>query len=293
MIFYDINIPSDLGYTCQKRFFHETSTYPLHWHSFIELEFFVEGTGIHELNNKKYPIKSGDIWLLSTYDSHQLVFDRGMKSVNISLVPDILHEKVLTQLNLIHPLHCTLNKEDIQDFLSKIDILCHEQKHPNLLADVKAVSIINEMIVNIIRKSSADTAPINNPTVYEMINYIKANYRTNISIAELAQVFSLTPNYCGYLFKKVMGITFNDYVNTLRLKHACNSLLNTNHSINEIASDSGFNSLEYFHTTFKRFYGITPAKYRALTPIQLSNSWRTKATPDFSQQLKISRSMPK
>lgn len=281
MIFYDINIPSDLGYTCQKRFFHETSTYPLHWHSFIEIEFFVDGSGTHEINNTNFPIKSGDFWLLSTYDSHQLVLDRGMKSVNISLVPDILHEKLLTQLNLAHPLHCTLNKEEIHDFLTKVDILCAEQKHPEMLTDVKAVSIINEMIVDIMRKSSTDTATVNNPTVYEMINYIKGHYKTNISIAELAREFSLTPNYCGYLFKKVMGISFNDYLNTLRLKRACNFLLNTDLSINEIACNSGFNSLEYFHTTFKKFYGITPAKYRSLTPLQMSNSRKTKVTPEL------------
>ena len=279
MIFYDINIPSDLGYTCEKRFFHETSTYPLHWHSFIEIEFFVEGSGSHEFNNTKFPIKSGDIWLLSTYDSHQVVLDRGMKSVNISLVPDILHEKLLTQLNLVHPLHCSLNKEEIQSFLAKVDILYAEQKHSNMLADVKTISIINEMIVDIIRKSSTDTASINNQTVYEMINYIKGHYKTKVSIAELANEFSLTPNYCGYLFKKTMGISFNDYLNTLRLKNACNSLLNTDLSINEIAYNAGFNSLEYFHTTFKRFYGITPAKYRSLTPLQMSNSWKTKVTP--------------
>ena len=100
MIFYDINIPSDLGYTCQKRYFHETSTYQVHWHSFIEIEFFVEGTGTHELNNKKYPIKSGDIWLLSTYDNHQVHLDRGVKSVNISLVPDILHKSIMIVLLL-------------------------------------------------------------------------------------------------------------------------------------------------------------------------------------------------
>ena len=283
MIFYDINIPSDLGYTCQKRFFHENSTYPIHWHSFIELEFFIEGTGTYEMNNKVFTIKSGDIWLLSTYDSHQVVLDRDAKSVNISLVPDILHKKTLNQLDLLHPLHCTLDKDDMQHYLSKIDILYHEQKNPTLLTDVKTHSIINELIVDIIRRSSDDIVPVNNQTVFEMINYIKAHYRTNISIAELSQELSLTPNYCGYLFKKVLGISFNDYLNTCRLKHACNSLLNTNLPISVIAEDSGFNSLEYFHTTFKKFYGITPAKYRSLTPVQMSNSWKTKVTPEFNQ----------
>ena len=278
MFFYDINIPSSHGYICQKRFFDKTYTSRLHWHGFVEVEFFIEGTGTHQHGEIKEPIKRGDIWVLSTYDSHQLVIDKGMRSVNIAIEPDILHKKLLNQLTLTHPLHCTLNEEEIQHFISKVDILCHEQQHRELLSRVKANATINDMLVDIVRKSSPDTMPINNRIVHDMIDYLQANYKKNISLVELAREFSLTPNYCGHLFKKIMGITYNDYLNNLRLKTACKALLSSNASIKEIAADSGFNSLEYFYTTFKKFYGVTPAKYRSLTPLQMTNSWKTKAT---------------
>lgn len=272
MFFYDINIPSSHGYICQKRFFDEAYVSRLHWHGFVELEFFIEGTGMHQYGENKDPIKKGDIWVLSTYDSHQLTLDKGIRSVNIAVDPDILHPKLLNQLALTHPLHCNLNEEEIQDFISKVDILWHEQQHRELLSRVKANAVINEMLVDIIRKSSPDTMPINNRIVHDMVDYLQANYRTNISLVELAAEFSLTPNYCGHLFKKIMGITYNDYLNNLRLKNACKALLSSSASIKEIAADSGFNSLEYFYTTFKKFYGVTPAKYRTLTPTQIASS---------------------
>lgn len=279
MFFYDINIPSSHGYICQKRFFDEPYISRLHWHGFVELEFFIEGTGMHQHGDTTHPIENGDIWIMSTYDSHQLTLDEGMKSVNIALDPEILHEDLLEQLALTHPLHCNLNDAETQDFLSKVEILCYEQEHREPLSRIKAVSIINEMLVDIVRKSSPDTSLISNRIVHHMVDYIQANYKTNISLVELAQVFSLTPNYCGYLFKKIMGITYNDYLNILRLKNACKSLLNSSMSIKEIAADSGFHSLEYFYTTFKKFYGITPAKYRTLTPTQIAKSNMPKIEP--------------
>lgn len=272
MFFYDINIPSRHGYICQERFFYNAYNSRLHWHGFLELEFFIEGSGTQQYNGKSFPIKAGDVWLLSTYDSHQVSLDKGTRNINISLDSEILHEKLLTKLSSAHPLHCTLNEEESRAFLSKVDVLCYEQEHHEMLSKVKAVSIINEMLVDIIRKASPDTLAISNPTVRDIADYLQANYKENISLTELAKVFSLTPNYCGYLFKKNMGITYNDYLNILRLKNACKSLLNSNLSIKEIATDSGFHSLEYFYTTFKKFYGITPAKYRTLTSTQIAQS---------------------
>ena len=77
MLFYDINIPSNLGYTCQKRFFPESNTFPAHWHSFVEIEFFIEGAGVHEWRKNRFPIKPGELWILSHCDNHNLTLEAG------------------------------------------------------------------------------------------------------------------------------------------------------------------------------------------------------------------------
>lgn len=272
MFFCDINIPASHGYICRKHYFKDGYVSRPHWHGFVELEFFIEGTGTHIYNDTTFQIKPGDAWILSTDDSHQLNLDKGMKSINIALDPDILHEKLRKHLSMFHPLHCTFDEDETRTFLEKVEILWHEQKTRELLSRVKAVSVINEMLVDIARKSSTNTIPVKNSLVNDMVNYLQANYKNNISLAELAHIFSFTPNYCGHLFKQMTGITFNDYLNNLRVKHACKLLLSSNLSIREIAFDSGFNSLEYFYATFKKFYGITPAKYKTLTPKEITKA---------------------
>lgn len=279
MFFCDINIPASHGYICRKHYFKDGYTSRHHWHGFIEIEFFIDGTGTHKYGDSTFQIKNGDAWILSTDDSHQLNLDKGMKSVNIAVDPDILHERLLKHLSMSHPLHCTFNEEEIQDFLSKVDSLCQEQENRKLLSRVKAMSTINDMMVDIARKASNDTLLVNNSLVNDMLNYLQSNYKSNISLQELAKIFSYSPNYCGHIFKEITGITFNDYVNNLRAKNACKLLLNTNLSIEAIAYDSGFNSVEYFYSTFKKFYGITPAKYRTLTPKDFSTPSLIKNRP--------------
>ena len=265
MQFCDINIPASHGYICRKHHFEDGYESRLHWHGFIELEFFIEGTGTHIYNNTSFQIKNGDVWILSTDDSHQLLLDKGMQSVNIAVDPDILHEKLRTHLSKNHPLYCNFNQEEALEFSKKVEILWNEQETQQLLSRVKANAIINDMLVGIARKASTNTITVSNNHINAILQYLQANYKEDISLQKVANIFSFSPNYCGRLFKDITGISYNDYLNNLRVKHACRLLRSTSMTNQEIAFDSGFNSLEYFYTIFKKFYGITPAKYRTLT----------------------------
>lgn len=276
MFFCDINIPSSLGYVCFEYFFDYDYISRLHWHGFVELEFFVEGTGTHTYNGTTYQIKNGDVWILSTNDSHQLNLNKGMHSVNIALDSNILNEELLLHLSTVHPIHCRFTEEEAYSFLNKVKILYNEQENPIFFTKSKTSALINEMLVDVFRKSPRTQIPVSHSVVNDMTLYLQTHYQENISLAELAKRFSFTPNYCGQLFKKVTGLSFNDYINNVRLKCSCNLLLNSNLSIKEIAFESGFNSVEHFYTVFKRFYGITPAKYRTLSPHEINQTKRVK-----------------
>lgn len=265
MYYYDINIPSPHGYTCQKRSFSSRYDSSVHWHGFIELELFTSGGGYQQYDNKTVPITPGDVWLYSFYDSHKVTLDAGTKTIHLALTPEILHENFLSRLSLVHPLHCSLSRTEIDDFYEKADILCYEQEHQELFSRIKAMSVINELLVDIFRKSLSENIPTNDPLYCNMAEYLQNNFKENISLSTLAHTFGLTSNYCGRLFKKTFGIAFNEYLNTVRLKNACKLLISSDLTIEQIADDSGFHSLEYFYSVFKKFYGVTPAKYRSLS----------------------------
>lgn len=269
MFFCDINIPSNLGYVCFDRIFDRNYISRPHWHGFIELEFFIEGKGTHTYNGTTYQIKKGDFWVLSTNDSHQLNISEGIHNVNIALDSSILNDELLLYLSNVHPIHCRFSEAEIPSLLQKVRTLCDEQENPSFLTKVKTSALINEILVEAFRKSPPTQTPIRNSVVNDMTLYLQTHYQENISLAELALKFSFTPNYCGHLFKKVTGLSFNDYINNVRLKCSCNLLLNSELSIKEIAFESGFCSLEHFYSVFKKFYGITPAKYRALSPPEI------------------------
>lgn len=69
-----------------------------------------------------------------------------------------------------------------------------------------------------------------------------------------------------YLFSKIKGLTGqspNEFIQTIRLKHAAAKLIaSPEESMAEIAYSCGFSSPSYFIKCFKSAYGKTPAMYR-------------------------------
>ena len=55
---------------------------------------------------------------------------------------------------------------------------------------------------------------------------------------------------------------FTAYVNSIRLKHALEDIMDGNMSIADAASYNGFPSVKSFETACKRSYGLTPLQFK-------------------------------
>lgn len=94
------------------------------------------------------------------------------------------------------------------------------------------------------------------------VNFIKNNYRSHISLDEISRVAGISRFHFTRAFKKVMGISFTDYLNHLRVRKAADALTTPDVNISEIAYSVGFNSLRQFERAFKNTCGKTPMEYR-------------------------------
>ncbi len=71
-----------------------------------------------------------------------------------------------------------------------------------------------------------------------------------ISISKAASLIHLSESAFCKFFKKGIGKTFSDYVNTIRIGNACHLLTETDKTMAEIAYASGFESLTWFNRVF-------------------------------------------
>lgn len=97
-----------------------------------------------------------------------------------------------------------------------------------------------------------------------IIQYIRQNYDTNLSIESLCKKFGCSRSYISHAFSVAAGKNFKDYLLELRLQHAKRLLEISTLNVTEIAFSVGFNNSNYFSTAFKKFEGKSPLEYRKL-----------------------------
>lgn len=125
-----------------------------------------------------------------------------------------------------------------------------------------------------------------------ILQYIDQHYHLPIYLQTLADEMFLSPQYLSKFFRQHMGITFNKYLNKIRLEHAYDELVNTEHSIAEISFNNGFSNASAFNKLFRDVYEISPTAYRKKHMNLPDSPYREPFFPEADDSANISRSAP-
>lgn len=117
-------------------------------------------------------------------------------------------------------------------------------------------SVTGQQLVSARKTENADTI------FNQAIKYIRHEYKNHISVSALAAHCACSESYLNHMLKKRLGVSVSTYVNKIRIEHAKDYLLNSNHSVLTIAMQVGFQDSNYFARVFKQLIGIQPTEFR-------------------------------
>ncbi len=95
-----------------------------------------------------------------------------------------------------------------------------------------------------------------------ILDYCSQNFTQGLTLSSLEGELHLSKYYISHLFGDKLGISFNEYINSLRVSEACRHLRFSESSITEIAAISGFGTLRTFNRVFYRQMNMSPSEYR-------------------------------
>lgn len=124
----------------------------------------------------------------------------------------------------------------------------------------------NEALADILLISKTETTamlePPSNNKATEILEYINSHFAENLHLQDLAdQVFHFHAVYLGRMIKKYTGLSFNKYLNTLRIQRAIKLLQSTKLSITDISQNVGYQYIDHFYKNFRELTGMTPGEY--------------------------------
>jgi len=102
----------------------------------------------------------------------------------------------------------------------------------------------------------------NSRRIEKVFEYLNANFSKEISLSEVARIAHMPNTSFSRFIKQRTGYTFIDCLTAIRLGHVTRMLIDTTHSIAEIAYQCGFNNMANFNKTFKNKKGCTPKEFR-------------------------------
>ncbi len=92
--------------------------------------------------------------------------------------------------------------------------------------------------------------------------YIRMNYDRPITTAKVARALGYNADYLGRIYHRVYGYTLTEAIHRRRVHKACDYLLESGMTIEQVAQKCGFSDPDYFRRIFRRYMKITPGDYR-------------------------------
>ena len=260
------------SFTCRS---YRTPNFETNWHKHEEFELILiaEGHGTAMIGDFIGEYKTGDIYFIAGNLPHwfkkqhhkitgcsvvvhfkQDIFDNGFLQL-----PELKNINQLLQKNDGLQILPKLKKE-IAAAIIEMQELKGFQRIAMLLQCLQKISNTPHT-VTLTQNFSSNNNYID-PAIEKIIDFSFKRYLTPVTLQQVADVAAMSiPTFCRF-FKKNIKKTYFDFIQDLRISHACKLLTNSSKQVMEICYESGYNSWAHFSKQFKQVKKMTPSQYR-------------------------------
>ena len=250
------------------------STYLEHAHHHIEYEIFYIDSGSVEfgLEDSVTTAKAGDVIFMHPGTNHYV---KKIEGIDYHYYAMVFDNSVLG--NQGEPVRNTLDSIRVSRFIKLPDAVLmklrdatkfsqekrfgHELFVKSVLFDIISCVLLTNQYVEITDNRRTEQRHTVN-AVEDTLSYIREHYRENITLDDILKITSYSKSHFIRLFKKNIGMNLTDYINKYRIEKSCLDLIYTSKNITEIATENGFNTVQYFSKTFKNYMKCTPKQYQ-------------------------------
>lgn len=256
---------------------HRTPDFEVPWHQHIEYELilFTEGAGLSFIGNHVGAFETGDIFFLGSnlphtfQKSHEdlitsavvVHFKENFWGEEILNLPESKSIKRLLQRSMHGIKIGGQAKELLQPLIQSLETKKGFWRIANLCECLSILSETNEYITVSTQEIKA-LNPKDQERIDGVFQYTMKNFREPIKLSLISKKAGMSiPAFCNY-FKKRTKKTYIDFVNEVRVGHACKLLLTTQMSVLQICFECGFNTVANFNRQFLKIKKTTPSQYR-------------------------------
>lgn len=246
-----------------------------HWHTSVELFAVLDGGLCFFLNEEEYPLGAGELIIINSNEIHSIHAPERNKTVVLQ-IPLKQFEGYFTAQRFIRFKSAARLGRDKRSGIPDNRKLAFFIEELYKVYDAREVGWefrtmalyynILFLLVKDYRESEAAPKEIQDSrrldALSKITTYMREHYTEELKLSDMAAMFGYSDAYLSRMFKKYAKVNFKSYLQEIRMAFAYRELMNTDHTISQIAMDNGFASSRAFSGEFRKKYGILPSEVK-------------------------------
>lgn len=253
-----------------------------HYHEYLELIYVVASSMTVRVNSHDYHLSSGDFLVIIPGDVHSMTCNKGCRYVVLQADTDFVFTSVLSnsELHYVMPYTLSIHNEarlfkanvvDATEIPKCIYNIVNEYNDRNkfytlaIRMHFSAIALYVFRHWNKILSESNETRrdmTEDDPRLSKVIDVINERYDDDLSAEEMAKIAGMSYSYFSRYFKSTVGLSYSEYLNSVRIKASEKLLIDSDLSIADIAVKVGFSNTSYYIAQFKKQLHMTPKRYK-------------------------------
>lgn len=248
----------DIDFVSYRLYNHH---FPRHFHDHYVIEMVTNGADGFYCNGTNYIAETNELVCINPGEVHtgNTIGNGGLSYYSLCPRREKLSE-IAELLNI--PLQRDFNFEQtVSDrplFIAKMKALFQSFQQPN--SNLEQEELFIDCMKELLQPSSTITEIRSSPNdarVKQVKEYIRANFKNDISLQQLSALVSLNPYHLIRLFKRNTGLSPYDYLLVTRTEYG-RQLLRKGYAVKDAAFASGFYDTSHFNRSFRKYAGASP-----------------------------------
>ena len=254
-----------------------------HAHNAFEILLCLSSNAVISVKGKKYRMKSGDIALISPHQVHDILSESraGARFLIVQVSRNFLQEYLsglkttVFSDTLITDVLEREKADELRKVLLSLAIEYFSLSNEGIIVIYKLVGILAFFLGNLAYTRFTEQEYLEHTKIIGRVTriaeYIDKNYQYKVTLEDIAAEENLSANYVSQFFTNYIGVTFQKYINNVRLEAAIRLLTDDSLTVSEVANYSGFADAKYMAHVFRRYFGCPPNEYRK-RPVHVASS---------------------
>lgn len=237
-----------------------------HWHTSVEIFAVLEGKLSFFVNKEEYPLKAGEQIIINSNEIHSIDAREKNKTVVLQIPLKQFESYFTAQRFIRFRRQDELLDKKLTALIRKLYKVYtaretgYEFRTISLFYEIMYLLVKDYRVTEVREKDIRHSRRLD--TLSKITTYMREHYREDLRLSDLAAMFGYSDAYLSRMFQKYAKINFKTYLQDIRMVYAYRDLMNTDHTISQIALDNGFCSSRGFSGEFQKRYGMLPSAMR-------------------------------